>query len=473
VCLDPPKSIGCRDGTRYVQTPSAAEEEKEKERLKKIADRKQKKQERIRLKKEARTPATPADDAAPKGQQQMAVDEEGKMEVAKTLTFPKAPCMKDFLAARTKPPESETIKSADQCLLEVAPKDRAEELARARADVKYLEEALIEANKGIAGSLQLAAAAGLKTKLEQAKTVAESLADKAPASALTITLLEKTISQHKHASTERMQAWKTAAEKKWTNKDNAVKLIDDHITAMQKYRQDVLDDYDTRTKTWEAHNSKVSGVISKVAAALQERLNTANLELGFAATPAEEKKDAAPPAAQVAAPVVEVAAPTQAEQDYYKIAPWSPSELPQIPEAKPGEHEFWLRLAYNVQEWCHTHGCQPCTFGDLVTTGMDPSTETTDILSQRMESLAGLVGLPYWVKMYGDRLVASTDCVPHQLGFVLYQAMTVPRETAEKAIGDKQAKEALKQAKASVKEAMANIKSRPKVGKFVKNSATK
>ena len=469
VCKDPPASIGCRDGTRYVQTPAKADDEAEEQRLQRNANRKAKKQERIRQKKEARTPAAPADNAGQKDQQ-MIVDDAGDKKEVKLLVLPRMPCMRDYLATRTKPPESESIKSADQCLLHVAPKDRAEELARARADVTYLESSLTEANKGAVGSLQLAAASGLKAKLAEAKATAETLAGNAPASATTITLMEKTISHHKHSSTERMEAWKVAAEKRTTNKDNALKLIDDHLLALQKYRLEVVEDYDSRQVAWESHNSKVSGVMSKVAAALQERLDAARLELGVVAEPGEEKKESASPAA---IPAAEVAAPTLAEQDYYRIAQWSPSELPQIPEAKPGEHEFWLRLAYNVQEWSHTHGCQPCTYGELLTSGLDPSTDTAETLSKRMESLAGLVGLAYWVKMYGERVVVSTDVVPHQLGFVLYQAMTIPRETAEKAIGDKKAKEELKLAKASIKEAMANMKARPKVGKFVKHSVTK
>jgi hypothetical protein len=486
--MKPPKSIGCRDGTQRPNknakdAKGKEEEEKQAARKKMVEERKAKKKERRRVVREAR--AVPTDE--PKVDEAKAADKPGeaaekdemdveKKEGLKVLVMPKAPCLKEFMSGRSKPPDVVTVKSAEQCLLEVAPKDRAEELARARADVAFLEKSLEEANKGATGSLQKAAAEGFEKQLKGARDIAAQLAEKAPVSAVTVTLLKKTVSNHEHTSTQRVQAWKASAEKRATNKDAALKQVDDHILELQKYRQSVVDDCAARQTAWEEHNQKMELVISKVAAVLQERLNAAIAEMGdkngavdaeVVAAAAEVAQTPAQPAAPAAQP-----APTQQETDYYATVPWTAEELPcELPEAKEGEHLFWIRLAYNVQEWTHTHGCQPCTYNELMADGTG-TVAAPEVLSRQMESLAGLIGMPYWIKLYGERKVRSTDVVPHHLGFVLFQALMKPRQVAEQALGSKKAAEELKVAKAAIKASL-GAKHRPKIGRFVKNASAK
>jgi hypothetical protein len=88
-----------------------------------------------------------------------------------------------------------------------------------------------------------------------------------------------------------------------------------------------------------------------------------------------------------------------------------------------------------------------------------------------MESIANLVGLAYWQRLYGQRVVLGTDVVPHHLGFVLYMAMTAPKAAAEKKLSKEEIKAANKDAKANVKAILADSKARPAVGRFVKKEA--
>jgi hypothetical protein len=85
-----------------------------------------------------------------------------------------------------------------------------------------------------------------------------------------------------------------------------------------------------------------------------------------------------------------------------------------------------------------------------------------------MESVANLVGLEYWAKLYGSRVVLGTDVVPHHLGFVLYMAMTAPKAAAEQKLTKDEVKLANKNAKAAVKAFLADGKVRPAVGKMVR-----
>ena len=263
-----------------------------------------------------------------------------------------------------------------------------------------------------------------------------------------------------------MQAWTTSSTKRAAAKDKVLNVLDEHIKSLQAHRDAVVAECDRRQEAWDGHNDKVKIVISKVAAVLAERLKAAQDEAGVIVQ-VEAVEVVAP-----IAPVVDAPPASQQELDYYRSVPWQPSELPQnTPEPKEGEYDFWLRLANNVQEWTHTHGCQPCTYLELLSDG--EKTETPESLTMRMESLANLVGMDYWRKLYDSRVVMATDVVPHHLGFVLYQAMLMPRQAAEKALGEKKMKEAAKEAKATIKAAMADAKARPKVGRFVKNVVSK
>ena len=469
VCKTPPKEIGCRDGARHwgnvVQAPKDNEAKaKEAARLERVANRKQKKQDRRAQKREARTPA---DDPVKAAEMDVepAKEQEKQADPDKKLVLPKSPCLKEYMAARFKPPESVEVKSAEQCLLEVAPKDKAVELARARGDKEYVAKALEEAKKGEPGSMQLAAAKDLEKKLEEADKLVEKLSANVPATACTISLLKKTISNHEHSSTERVQSWKASATRRQAAKDKVLTSLDEHIKELQAHRAAVAEECDLRQVAWDTHNGKVQIVMSKVAAVLVERLKGAKVEAGVVETVEEVAAVEKAPSPPVEAPVA-----TQQELDYYRTVPWSPDELPkQIPEAKNGEHVFWLRLAQNVQEWSHAHGCQPCTFAELLSDSTGPP-QSAEHLTAQMESMANLVGLDYWRKLYGERIVKAGDVVPHHLGFVLYQAMNMPRVAAEKALGEATVKEGMKQAKATIKAALAEAKARPKVGRFVKTA---
>ena len=155
---------------------------------------------------------------------------------------------------------------------------------------------------------------------------------------------------------------------------------------------------------------------------------------------------------------------SQEEKDYLLSVPWTPSDLPlTVPTPAEGEYQYWLSLAQRTQEWISTYACAPCTYLELMGEVKDPSA--------CMGSLAAVIGMEYWTKLYGTRMVSAQDTVPCQLALVLQQALTRNRATAESHLGKTDSEKSMEKAKAAVKEHMAKPK-RP-AGKFTKRTVGK
>ena len=148
-----------------------------------------------------------------------------------------------------------------------------------------------------------------------------------------------------------------------------------------------------------------------------------------------------------------VTEPAEVHSDYYLEAPWTSDQLPEPEKPEKGEYEFWINMAAAVHEWSGTHCSAPCTYENLTGPG-DPEVQ--------IKSIAKLIGMPYWITLYGNRLITKEDVVPRHLGFVLGQALIKPREAAMKEL--KGADKCSVEAKAKVKEALQNIKKKAKGG---------
>ena len=131
-------------------------------------------------------------------------------------------------------------------------------------------------------------------------------------------------------------------------------------------------------------------------------------------------------------------------------------DLPQsIPMPQEGEYEFWVTLAQHAQVWREQYACASCTYAELMGEVKDQSAA--------MASLVSIIGEEYWRKLYGTRVVLSTDVVPCQLALVLQQALSKNRDTAETGMGKVATEESMVKAKAAVKAHMADAAKRPKM----------
>ena len=246
--------------------------------------------------------------------------------------------------------------------------------------------------------------------------------------------------------------------------------LDEQLREMDKLEKAALHE-------WEQHHAEKESLATAVSGLWDKKIDELQAQVkGQQKSP--EKKPVFPESQVAIAEVLEPKDPLQEaddarEADYWRRVSWEKTDLPEVlPTPVAGEYAFWLRLACNVQEWAHVHGSPPCTFLDLMKDAAG-TVEGADVVSNQMSSVASLVGMDYWIKMYGSRVVLATDIVPQHMGWVLIQAMTEPRKAAETKLGEEAAKEETKQAKAAIKAALASTKARSAVGRLVRGSIGK
>ena len=132
------------------------------------------------------------------------------------------------------------------------------------------------------------------------------------------------------------------------------------------------------------------------------------------------------------------------------------------PKPQEGEYEYWITLAQHAQIWREVHACAPCTYGELMGEVKDQSAA--------MASLVSVIGMNYWTKLYGTRVVKDTDVVPCQLALVLQQSLMKNRSTAETALGSEMTEKSNAKAKAKLKACMDDLAKRQKI-KTVRKTA--
>ena len=205
--------------------------------------------------------------------------------------LPVAPSLEGYDKGRAAAPTTVEVKTAEECLLGAAPRDRALELAQARDDVAYFTTQLDGAKLGALGSARQARIPELQAELLKATTAAEKLAVNAPETACSLTLLQKSLSDYEHQTTTITAFWQRGAAKALAAEGEAVKAVQEHIKEWQAYLAALEADAKTRRAAWLANHEAARATMVQVAATLKERhtaaaAQSATLTGGVAVAPA-------------------------------------------------------------------------------------------------------------------------------------------------------------------------------------------
>ena len=187
------------------------------------------------------------------------------------LPAPKALAVEGYIKGRSAAPSTVTVKTAEECLLGAAPKDKAAELALARDDVAYLTEQLEGAKKGAQGSARLARVPTLQADLDKAATKVEKCAADAPVRACSITLLQNAVTDYEHLTTTRKASWLRGAAKALAAEEEVVEEIQAHIKEWQAYLASLQEDARVRKKDWATYQTAATAAMVQVSVALKER----------------------------------------------------------------------------------------------------------------------------------------------------------------------------------------------------------
>ena len=187
------------------------------------------------------------------------------------LPAPKALTVEVYIKSRTAAPPTVTVKTAEECLLGAAPRDKAVELAQARDDVAYLTDQLAEAKKGAQGSARLARVPALQVDLDQASVKVEKCAASAPARACSTTLLQNAVTDYEHLTSTRKASWLRGAAKALAAEEEVVEEIQAHIKEWQAYLASLQEDARVRKKDWATYQTAATAAMVQVSVALKER----------------------------------------------------------------------------------------------------------------------------------------------------------------------------------------------------------
>ena len=94
--------------------------------------------------------------------------------------MPVCPDLQEYLKGRAVPPETFEVRSAEQCLAEVAPKDSTQALVNAQEDVEHFQAILTNAEAAPVGTARAAKVPRAKEDLAAAKVELEKIRDKVP-----------------------------------------------------------------------------------------------------------------------------------------------------------------------------------------------------------------------------------------------------------------------------------------------------
>ena len=229
-----------------------------------------------------------------------------KAEPAPVPSLPKAPAllsMDTYDKGRTVPPAVVTVKTAEECLLGVAPRDKAFELAQARDDVAYLTEQLHGARQGTAGSARLARVPNLQADLEKATANVDKLAAEAPTKAATgsVTLLQNAVTDYDHLCTTRQATWQRGAGTAVAAEEEAVEEIQAHILQWQTYLVALQKDAGARREAWVTHQAAATAAMAQVTVVLKERHTAAVTLVNPLVTTSMAVEPAVPASASVVA----------------------------------------------------------------------------------------------------------------------------------------------------------------------------
>ena len=348
-----------------------------------------------------------------------AAKEEEQALLAELPAVPSPPAISDFVKGRVAPPVAVVVKTAEECLLGVAPKDRAHDLAQARDDLAHWQAALDSAQKGATGSARLKQVPTIKEELQKAQVLATKLEQDAPVTACTVTLLEKSMSDYKHTTTLRTESWKKGAAKAKASEEEVFAAIDEHIAEWQALRLAITKDAATRTAAWVEHHEKVLETMDKVATTLKTRHDAA-----VAAT----STDGASAPAAVAVPAQEPqATPMQEDSmeefkhhdDHWLPVLYAPSELP--------DHKEALKKTSPVSK-----GAMTKMWGVVHAWPMYSSTQLTYVqfgasTDEGFITMKALVGPVIWKRMYGERAdkILHTDVCPRAFATPMLVALSL------------------------------------------------
>ena len=188
---------------------------------------------------------------------------------------PAPPATSLYDKSRTAPPTTVTVRTVEECLIGAAPKDRALALANAREEVAHWQLSLDSAKKGAPGSSRVLLVPSLQKELDAATLSASKLEDSAPVTACTVTLLEKSLSDHRNHTSHRTAAWEKGAAKAKEAEDAVVAAVQQHIEDWQAYLAALKEDAKERLTAWNTHHEAVRDTTCKVEDKLKERLQTA------------------------------------------------------------------------------------------------------------------------------------------------------------------------------------------------------
>ena len=382
---------------------------------------------------EAPAPAAPKAKAKPPA---AAHKEEEKAPLADLPEVPTAPAISDFVKSRVAPPLAVVVKTAEECLLGVAPKDRAHDLALARDDVTHWQSALDSAKKGAAGSTRLNQAPAIQEELVKAQEAVKKFEQDAPVTPCTVTLLEKTMSDYKHVTTTRTEAWKKGAEKAKASEDEVVAAIEEHILEWQNLREAIIADAKVRTTAWKDHHEKVLETMGKVAATLKGRHDTATQVATSQGLGAHETASAVVAAEASATPVSsdEEMVVVEFHEDHWMNVLYSPTEIP--------DHKEALKKVSPVSKGAMNH-----MWGVVHAWPMNEGTQLTFAQFGACEgeafiTMKTLIGEAIWKRMYDTRAESITahDVCPRSFATPMLIALSLASchlasyEVLEKAI---------------------------------------
>ena len=223
----------------------------------------------------------PLPKAAPKPKEQAPA----KASAEPLPSVPSQPCILDYDKGRAAPPTTVTVKTVEELLLGAAPKDKAFALANARDEVAHWQSSLDSAKKGLPGSSRLKQVPDLQKELDAASATVIKLEGEAPVTACSVTLLEKSITDHRHHSALRTDAWQKGADKAKLAEESVVETIKGHIKEWQDYLAALEEDAQNRRKAWTEHHDTVLTTSTAVEEKLKERLKAA--EAAVPLTPAQ------------------------------------------------------------------------------------------------------------------------------------------------------------------------------------------
>jgi hypothetical protein len=302
------------------------------------------------------------------------------------------------------PPETVTELTAEQVLVNVAPRDIDAKLAAAAEEVSFHQDILRVALNGPAGSTRLAKVPDYRKEVEVAEAAHAKLAKavaEANAAAVAVdpslttggsalTAIQKAVSVHGHAVTVRTESWAKGQAKSKVVNDAALKLIDDHIVELQAFRQSMVDEQTARQTAWTENQAKTVAVFKSVTDALQERLAAAQNKLPV--TPMDTSVE-----------------DVEYHDDHYLTVLYSPSELPDhkdvIKKATVPTKAALSQMWGTVHAWPQHPGVQ------LTYTTLGASA------GEGFVALKALLGEAVWTRLYGDRAknIRASDVCPRSM----------------------------------------------------------